>query len=482
MSHELFSGTLTVTSPDTEMTAGPQAEHVFEIASLYIMNGAVASATVTVYKDIDGFEVEVYSGSIAAGEAYEITDVRLFHGQSIYISANQLVSYSAFGTVSNPHPRVPENDITFNCLTGSYDGVLILELEISGDLLFTTAVLDDFTLAVDLEISGVGNMGVTFDSSDDSHELEATFYLDLEIDGEAVVCGPKGNWIGWSKIGEASFRADMVNDAGFMQMPWAGWVYAVKQLGKNVVVYGSGGVAVIYPASQPVATYGFQKISQVGVTCKTAIAGDHAIHYFIDVKGRLWNVTSEGAKKLGYEEFLASMTNPVLSFDYVNRWLYISDVNVGYVLTEVGMGGGWNNLTGVEIVDGDLLGVVNDDRDMLYPEIQTGPLDFGYRGMKTIDKLLFGVVTEKDAVAAVDYKYDKDTHYRTSGWTPVNKEGVAHIRAAGTDFRIRFKLMTPGFCELSYINVQFKKSDHRFDRSYRRINYGDGGAAAYRDR
>ena len=94
----------------------------------------------------------------------------------------------------------------------------------------------------------------------------------------------------------------------------------------------------------------------------------------------------------------------------------------------------------------------------------TDVIDFKRRGLKSIESMQFDVISEVPLVAAIDYRYDKKEEFRTTQWSPLNNEGVAHIRAAGVEFRIRLKGLNHGTFDWSYISVQYKFIDQRFTR------------------
>ena len=454
----LFSGTLVYTGAWEEVFAGPPAGQSTTISNLYLFNDTGYPATVQVRKIVDGYGIELYNGIIPDGEAVEETAITLLEGQSLEIQADQLISYSGYGdtTVSE---RVPANDRTFDCLRNHYQGILAVDLEIQGRPLSVYFEVPDYALTIefDLEHTIGGYQLYTLED----FELE----LVMEIQGEAITNEHRSNWVGWSKIGHATFHADLMNDAGFMPMPFKGWIYVVKQLEKNFIAYGSHGVAMLFPASSPMPTFGMQRLLQIGLKGKNAVTGDHSAHFFIDSKGALWKLSGEGLAKLGYEEFLSELSNPSMHFDPFNRWVLISDANQGYILTDKGLGGGYGNLSGYIIIDGEPFAVSPDELEIDTPAMTTAPIDFGYRGLKTVESVQFGLDTNKLAYAAIDYKYSKSSAYVTSQWVRLSPEGVAFIRVAGTDFRFRLKLAEPGFCEISYINIQYKKTDHRYVRS-----------------
>lgn len=359
---------------------------------------------------------------------------------------------------TTPPPRDASLDIEFNCRSGDYAGVPILGLSISGVSLNTVYVMKDLELSLGLSISGESPIGVTIDVDEDP------LGMGLSITGWGVANDAKKNWVGWSKIGKADFTLDLVNDAGYRPMSWPGYVYQVKRLDKNAIIYGSGGITVAYPVSEPMPTFGFKDILNIGIKNKTAVGGDEFIHFCIDVNGYLHKLTSEGITRLGYEEFLSPLINPVLTWDATERRLYISSATEGYIFNENILTGGYANLTGLYRISDSLTAVSPDTLITKPVSICTDIIDFKRRGLKSIESMQFDAISNTILFAAIDYRYKKDEDFRTTQWSQLNNEGVAHIRTAGVEFRIRLKGLDHGTFDLSYISVQFKFIDQRFTR------------------
>ena len=174
----------------------------------------------------------------------------------------------------------PANNVTFECLY--QDGIIRLEPRLDGHLL--SATVTDAHIVLSLRISG--------DLAEGNVARVNIISLSLKLDGEPIQETHRRNWVGWSKIGEASFVLDVTNDAGFRPMNWSGEVYAIKQLGKGAVVYGSDGITLMSPAQQ---TFAFRDLAFIGLLVRDAVCGDDTTHYFIDKKYQLWKLSEQGA-------------------------------------------------------------------------------------------------------------------------------------------------------------------------------------------
>lgn len=347
-------------------------------------------------------------------------------------------------------------DVTFYCLANNYFGVPRIVTSNTGYPLSATFVIPDNALTIVTSATGRYIQSALADAS--------PAIIVTKVGGDAMVNSEQSNWVGWSKIGEASFVLDLVNDAGNAPMVWPGFVYQIKKLGQNAIVYGSGGVTLMKPVSSPFATFGFKEISSLGVKNKTAVAGDEFVHFYIDRIGMLHRLTNEGSEPLGYEEFLSTLVNPVLVWDAYDRRLYISSATVGYVYNSSALTGGFASLSGLYRLNTSI-NVIGPDVVTVDPvSICTDTIDFKYRGLKSIEAIQFDVESSGALYAAIDYRYKRGEAFKTTRWTKLNSNGVAHIRTTGIEFRIRLKSIVRLNFELSYISIQYKLIDRRFSR------------------
>ena len=359
----------------------------------------------------------------------------------------------------------PELDKTFDCLI-NYQGLIAATIKLTGEPLNKSPIDGRITVKVSLQ----------------AHIPEQLFHLlptirDWVRYGRPVRVGlravafsenERNNWVGWSKIGDIRFLQDLTADSGYRAMPWKGTVYNILKLGKNAVVYGNGGISLLRPVTDPLPTFGMRNILPFGIKNRTAVCGTENQHYFIDTKGCLWSLTEEGGtQKLGYEEFLFPLKNPVMHYDTKQERIIISDRYKGYILTKAGLGGGYRAITGFNYINGDLKVVSPDDYIQVESlQIVSDILDFSYRGLKTIEAVQIGTDVKRDLYAAIDYRYAKDEPFRTTQWVLVNKEGVAFIRTGGVEFRVRVRVATHTDLDIDYITLQYKRNDRRFVRGF----------------
>ena len=281
------------------------------------------------------------------------------------------------------------------------------------------------------------------------------------------------NTVMWSQIGRVEFRIDneTTRTAGYTNMPWGEWktglVYKIKKLGNKVVVYGDGGKAFLNPISAPISGYGLERLPGAGVRSGFHVDGDDSIHGFIDSNYNFCTASEKGFNTLGYKEFMEDLVDngtTKVSYEPTNRRFYISNGIKGYVLTEQGLYTTHQLVTSIGNYRGKLLcGFFDDTEDEEY-RIVTDTLDFGIRGIKTIETMEIGVDSPEEVYGAVDYRYDKTGDFTRSNWKRTNKEGDVAIIKSAPEFRLCVKTRLYDEVSVDYMNVSVKLVDKRMTR------------------
>jgi hypothetical protein len=284
-----------------------------------------------------------------------------------------------------PFVRDPELDITFYCddedELGVPKGIIRLTTVPLGDYLNLTI----WPEAIEVTTTQEGSFIESVFISSGLLEVEIIFSSEIDVLTELF----KKNWVKWSNIGYLDFTIWKDNVAGERPLDWKGWVYEIKKLKRNVIVYGENGISLLVPADN---TYGLNTIYRLGLKGKQAVAGDESIHFFIDKEGTLWSI-SESLEKLGYSEYLDSLSNPVLSWDLNNRLLYICDGTLGFIYSpdSKSLGKGPNNITGIGYQGGASYIAAPIAISTPTLELWTDIYDIGVRKGKSIESLEFGV-------------------------------------------------------------------------------------------
>jgi len=355
----------------------------------------------------------------------------------------------------------PLLNITYNCIYRDRLGVITLDVTLDGVSLSSTFT-GDATITLDELV--VGGWGVEPFFTEDLGPITLT----LSLSGEGISNAQKSNWIKWSNIGDATFDIDSMNVAGDRPMKWGGFVYAIKQLGNGAVVYGSGGVSLMYPVDAPAVSFGFKDINGVGLLSKDSVCGTSSVHYFIAKDGRLYQMEEEkGLKLLDYSEYFEGLVNPEMFYDEYQQRVLIGDDSIGYVLTSSGLGGGYSSLTGYAYVDRVLTIASPEELQHRALEFTTNIIDFKHRGLKSIENVQVGTDTNEELYVAYDYRFSKDEDFRSTMWSRLNREGVGHLRASGVEFRVKIKSLLAHEFDVDYLSIQFKNIDRRFTRGPR---------------
>lgn len=337
---------------------------------------------------------------------------------------------------SSPFVRRPENDRMVNA------GILLATASLTSHLLSVTIVSTPLTANADL--LGTVRPGVVVTMT--------PLTANASLQGESWIEFFKKNWVAWSKIGVASFVSDLVNDAGQRAMGWQGWVYQVKPLGKNTIVYGQGGVTLMYPVMEPAPTFGFEDLSLYGLLAKELVAGTDKIHFYVNNKGKLCMLTEKGIQVLGYEEFLLPLkqagARPVMFYDEVEATLYVCNGKTGYVFADQNKGGGPINLTagGGPI---NLVGMMSDlDSTMVacgttpssgVASFKTDVLAFGSRDIKIIQGVRISSITQSTLQCRILYREDSSLDMTATAWSTLNDQGEAFFAVSAVEFQIEVR-------------------------------------------
>lgn len=300
------------------------------------------------------------------------------------------------------------------------------------------------------------------------------------------------NVVAWSEIGAVSCVPTDKNTAGYAPMYWDGPVYAVKQLGKDIIAYGRQGISVLTPVSGPAPTYGQEVLDAFGIPYSTCVAGTRSIHYFVDVAGELWRLRSgRPLEALGGQKLLAPLVaaGPVVVTYHPRRdEVYVSNDQFHYVHTKEGWGGPNHvPLSGAQYFKpydnrGGGMAVV-PVRSLEPPleecEFVTDVLNLNQVGQKTVQWIEVQCDQYSDRMeAAVEYKYDTSGNFIRTEYVDFNPEGAAYLPAAGTEFRIVVRMERPTKVEVDRIRIRWKPTDRRFDRG---LTPGTSGNEERRD-
>ena len=295
------------------------------------------------------------------------------------------------------------------------------------------------------------------------------------FNGQLIAGNIKSEWydcdesfVAWGRIGAIDMTPDGSNVAGYRPMPWKGGVRKVAKLGNAVIVYCENGVGLLSPFNQ---TFGLQELLSVGVPCKGAIGGDELSQVFVDNDNYLWEIGADlKAKRLGYQEFMESLNSDsiVVSLQPKSREFYISDGVHSYLLTPFGLCKVYQRPSSVVsdgVINYGTFDTTVEDED-LEARLTTDKLDFGVKGMKTVEGVEFGMEIDPYAKAygSIDYCYDGSGVFDRSDWLLLNPEGQCAPMVTAPEVRICFKVDDFAEVKVDSANVGIKFPDRRFRR------------------
>lgn len=371
--------------------------------------------------------------------------------QTLDIIADAIETVISIGGNFSSYPAAVRNtalDTTYDCLLLGNDGlpkgIIPLAVAIEGTWHNKHIVAELFELAITNPGSIV--LGKLFSSSGIIPITLSIVQADITLDSS------KSNWIKWSNIGSLDFTIWKDNIAGERPLDWKGYTYSIKKLGSKVVVYGGGGVSFLMPSNN---VFGLQTIDKVGLKGKHSVCGTDSEHYFIDRVGRLYSLT-DSLSLLDYREYLSLLTSStVMSFDKINRIIYICDGIRGFVysIDNKSLGEGPINVTGIDSQNGVFYVLASSTISNPMFEICTDIYDLGSRKSKTINSVELGTDTTNDLFVSIDYRHDKSQPFKTLPWHKVSPNGVTTLPCYGVEFRIRIKKTTYNYFELDYIRI-----------------------------
>lgn len=285
------------------------------------------------------------------------------------------------------------------------------------------------------------------------------------------------NIVAWSKIGSIDWEFNHGNEVGWAPMPWQGKVLALKPLGKEIVVYGSNGVAKLVPQKDPVPTYGVGEFGDIGLLNRNCLAGGLNNHLFISTDYNLYFIEPERAlsaegkapKKIGYKHFMQQLNDPIITFDPTYSQWWIGDrercfVYTGQALSEVNVTPTWLNR-----LDGRLLGFVYP-HGSINAVIETSALNLGSRGIKTLMNIEVDAESTSILHGTCSWKSDYQKNFKINKRIRLDPRGAFFPVLSGTEFKVKIEAEDFRNFALTKMWLHYKTTDKTFARGV--INAG----------
>ena len=291
----------------------------------------------------------------------------------------------------------------------------------------------------------------------------------VPVEGEAIVV--------WSKIGSLEWEYTLGNEVGWAPMSWLGSVLGLLPLGKEVVVYGENGLCKMSMAKEPVTTFGIQDFGDIGVLNRNCFAGDTTAHLFVGTDYNLYAVTPEKAlsgegklpARLGYQEWIETLTNPIVSFDPSKRHWWIGDEKRCFIYTGSGLGESNETPTHLSRLDGSLLGL-SSCHHPANAIVETGNVSFDSRGIKTLMCVEGDLQASGKVYGSTRYRYSFTAAPSSSPKILLDPRGAFFPVVAGTEISVRLEAEDFRSFYLTKMWLHFKNTDKTFSRGV--INAG----------
>jgi hypothetical protein len=351
------------------------------------------------------------------------------------VSAPIFYSYGISGTpIITYRLRDPSLDITFNCL--DYDnasqaeqGVIKYSYDISGALLGIYFVAPEISYSYNLSGSARTTLVVRADP--------IIYSYGLSSDRLGVTLKESyRSWIAWSKIGQLDFSIDSSNSSGYRPMDFPGEIYAILKKDRGVVIYGENGIRLSQPAG---LVWGLAELLNEGTKGKGAQVNCEGMHFFITRAGHLYSFGDQLAR-IGYSEFLAALVNPVMSYDGLNKLIYIADGTRGFVysIREGSLSKGPVNATSFSYRDAT--SYLWGPAAIAKPTIgfTTEILDFGTRKSKTIFSVEASMNVDAVTSVRIAYRNDVRGSFSLTPWANFVPSGFAYLPCYGKEFMVSF--------------------------------------------
>jgi len=151
-----------------------------------------------------------------------------------------------------------------------------------------------------------------------------------ESNGQFIVAAPwmYGRWhphhVAWAKPGTIEFDISPQSSAGLRFVQGCGDILRVLATEHGFVAYGTEGVAIFRRDNHP-SDYSHVVVSSVGLYSQLAVARSADKHLYVGTNLKLYQVTAESAKELGYDYKIDGVSGEiVLHYDEEENLFYAS--------------------------------------------------------------------------------------------------------------------------------------------------------------
>ena len=282
----------------------------------------------------------------------------------------------------------------------------------------------------------------------------------------------------WSEVGSYELNPQDGRTAGFKQeqFPFNTGVkpviYSMLPTLEGVVVYSNSGVVMLKPdLVNNTFVYSTQNREGIGVASGRHCAGDLYVQGYVNLDREFYVVEANGQQtKRGYKDIITQMfaedNRIVVSYLPKDYRFYISNSKTCLIVNRFGAYLSHQKVAGAAVApNGKLYGSFMDNND-LEARIATDNLDFGSRGIKSVESLLVGLdhpeLTLSDS--SVDWRMSSNESFQNSDWIPIGYNGESAIHVAAREFRLKARISNYINTRIDYLTANVKYSDQRFKR------------------
>ncbi len=326
--------------------------------------------------------------------------------------------------------------------------------------------IDDTSISLTMSIEGSGIAYNPFVVVDTDLAISV-------IGGQFVPTYMGRNVVRWSSIDNLDFTLGEANLSGWKALEWEGVAWRGLRFKNSIIVYGSGGISVLFPISDPVSTWSEYVLDMAGILSKDAVCDADTGHLYI---GRDYNIyaVAENSQSLkssaipviklvGYKEFIQELTGNIrIFFEPVTKVIYIAGNNKTLLISEGEVSELDMSLAGAIYTD-QLRYAVNSTQGSIV-RLVTQDLRFGTTNYKTIRSIAFDIdMPLLTSAVCIIYTRDKTTKlFTVEKRYKITERGIAFPSITVDECRIGIEYVptTKLATRSMAITVQF--SDKRF--------------------
>ena len=227
-------------------------------------------------------------------------------------------------------------------------------------------------------------------------------------------------------------------EIGFIIPFHKGTTTNIAQIADTVLLASADGITSVQSTENgllPVDLFPFGPVS------RGAMAGNHAVQYFVDQDGDLWEIGQNlQYRNLRFREWIGPLTlaNLKLTYNETEGELYISDGTACYVYGAKGMSETTLIPTSLIKASGGIVAPVKSLSDATVV-LKTGSLSLNNRRAKTLQEVeLHHDDAVGDVTLVVQYKVNETTGFVTCTGIAPDSRGVFVVGITGVEFTLKF--------------------------------------------